>query len=56
LAGSSQALAAQRYASPSGTGTACTQASPCPIDVAAINAGTGDEVILAPATTHPLAT
>src|SRR3954454_24322417 len=53
LAGSTQALAAQRYASPSGTGTACTQASPCPIDVAAINASTGDEVILAPGDYSP---
>src|SRR3954447_3279864 len=53
LAGSSQALAAQRYASPSGSGSACTQVSPCPIDVAAINASTGDEVIVAPGDYSP---
>jgi hypothetical protein len=53
FAGGSQALAAQRYATPSGTGTACTQASPCAINVAAINAGAGDEVIVAPGDYSP---
>ncbi len=41
------ALAANRYASPLGSGTACTAAAPCGI-VQAINfAGSGDVVILA---------
>jgi hypothetical protein len=41
------AQAAQRFASPTGTDTACTQANPCSIVIAA-QAAVGDEVILEP--------
>jgi len=40
--------AAQRYASPTGTGTDCTAAKPCSIINAVENASTGDEVIVKP--------
>ncbi len=40
--------AAQRYASPTGTGTACSSASPCSIRQAVEHAGSNDEVIVAP--------
>ena len=53
LGGTSQALAAQRYASPSGSGSACTQPSPCAIQIAANNANMGDEVIVAPGDYSP---
>src|SRR5262249_32144839 len=53
LGGSAQALAAQRYASPSGSGSTCSQQSPCAIQVAANNAGMGDEVIVAPGDYFP---
>jgi hypothetical protein len=48
----SAASAAVRYAAPAGSGTACTQASPCGIQVAveAPAVADGDEVILAPGT------
>jgi hypothetical protein len=42
------ASAAQRYASPTGSGIACTSASPCSITQAVGNAITGDEVIINP--------
>jgi hypothetical protein len=45
---SSQALAAQRYASPTGSGSTCSQSSPCPLLTAANNASANDEVIVAP--------
>jgi hypothetical protein len=44
------ASAAQRFASPSGSGTACTEVAPCGIITAVNNAGNGDEVILGSAT------
>lgn len=42
--------AAQRYAAPGGTGSACTQATPCSLDVAVEDAAVadGDEVIVTP--------
>ena len=51
--GTSQALAATRYASPNGSGSACTQPSPCAIQIAVNNAGMGDEVIVAPGDYSP---
>lgn len=42
------ASAAQRFAGPAGTGTACTQAAPCSLGESTNNAGTGDEVIVLP--------
>jgi hypothetical protein len=48
LTGAPQAFAETRYAAPSGTGTACTQASPCGVETAVeIVAQNGDEVVLA---------
>src|SRR5215217_3188266 len=46
----SASAAAQRYASPTGTGTACSSASPCTIRQAVENASVGDEVIVRPGT------
>ena len=40
--------AAQRYASPTGSGAACTSASPCTITSAVNGASDGDEVIVTP--------
>src|SRR6187200_3426877 len=40
--------AAQRYATPTGSGTACTSASPCALTQALGGAGGGDEVIVNP--------
>lgn len=48
LAAPAGASAAQRYASPSGSGSACTQAAPCTFVEAANNALANDEVIVAP--------
>jgi hypothetical protein len=45
--GTGSALAAQRFASPVGTGTTCSQPSPCSIVTAVNSAGVGDEVIVA---------
>src|SRR5262249_39393573 len=45
--GSALAAGAQRYASPTGSGTACTSASPCSISQAITGAAIGDEVTLA---------
>ncbi len=42
------AQAVQRYAAPSGTGTECTQATPCALSEAAGAAKAGDEVIVTP--------
>jgi hypothetical protein len=42
----------QRYASPSGAGTACTSAAPCTITRAIKHATAGDEVIVEPGTYH----
>ena len=41
------ALAVQRYASPTGLGTTCSQVAPCSLVTAVNNAGGGDEVIVA---------
>ena len=46
--GSAPALAAQRYATPSGTAVACTQATPCSLATAIEGAAKGDEVIVEP--------
>ena len=50
LAAAAQASAAQRFASPTGTGTACTEASPCSLQTAVEDPAVmdGDEVIMAP--------
>ena len=40
--------ATQRYASPSGSGTACSSAGPCEIAQAITGAQSGDEVIVMP--------
>lgn len=46
------AQAAQRYADPGGSGTACTQGSPCSLDTAVEDSSVadGDEVIVMPGT------
>jgi len=44
------AEAAQRYASTTGSGTACTSAAPCDIVQAFNGSGAGDEVIVSPGT------
>ncbi len=49
----SNAFAAQRYASPTGSGSTCSQASPCPIQIAANDANPGDEVIVTPGDYSP---
>ena len=50
LAGSAEA--AQRYASPTGTGTACTEGTPCSLDTAVEDpsVNNGDEIIVTPGT------
>jgi hypothetical protein len=51
--------ATERFASPSGTGTACTLAAPCEIVTAVNNAATGDDITIEPGTygsPTPLAT
>ena len=48
LGGPSVAAAAQRYAAPGGSGTACTVTAPCALGVALNGAAGGDEVIVAP--------
>lgn len=48
--GAAEASAAQRYASPSGSGTACSSGSPCSLQVATESASAGDEVIVGPGT------
>jgi hypothetical protein len=47
LLGAGGAQAAQRYAAPDGTGSACTQQEPCSLADAANGASNGDEVIVA---------
>jgi hypothetical protein len=47
------AAAAQRYASPGGGGTACTQAAPCGFETAVEGAADGDEVIVLPGVHTP---
>lgn len=51
--GASQAHAAQRYADPAGTGTACSAALPCDLLEAVNNAASTDEVIVGPGTYNP---
>jgi hypothetical protein len=46
-AAASASAATQRYASPTGSGTACTAAAPCSVAQAITGASLGDEVILA---------
>jgi hypothetical protein len=52
LIASAPAAAAPRYASPTGSGTSCTEAAPCDLETAVEGVGTlnGDEVIVAPGT------
>ncbi len=40
--------AAQRYASPTGSGSACSSGTPCPIQTAFGSASPGDEIIVSP--------
>jgi hypothetical protein len=56
FAGSAQALAAQRYASPTGSGTACSSGSPCSIQTAFTDQNLGDEIIVAPGDYNSIAT
>jgi N-acetylneuraminic acid mutarotase len=48
LVGAAPGLAAVRYASPTGSGTSCSQQSPCDLTEAAANANTNDEIVVAP--------
>jgi hypothetical protein len=48
LLAASPALAAQRFAASTGSGTACSSGSPCTIQQAFTGAGTGDEIVIAP--------
>lgn len=48
LAAPASAGAVQRFASPAGTGAACTQGQPCPLATALGAAVSGDEVLVAP--------
>jgi Kelch motif/Galactose oxidase, central domain len=47
LLGAAPAFAATRYAAPNGSGTTCSQQSPCSLTEAAGNAATNDEVVVA---------
>jgi hypothetical protein len=47
LSATSAAAAAQRYASPTGSGTACSSGSPCSLQTAFVQENPGDEIILA---------
>jgi hypothetical protein len=53
LAAAPTALATQRFASPTGTGTECTQMAPCSLNEAVGAAKAGNEVILTPGTYSP---
>jgi hypothetical protein len=53
---SSASAATQRYATPAGSGTACTSASPCSIVTAVEGGKLDDEVIIAPGDYHLTAT
>lgn len=55
IAASPAMAATQRYASPGGSGTACTQSSPCAVDTA-FDGNSGDEVIVAPGDYGPVST
>ena len=59
LAAPAASAATERFASPSGTGTACTLAAPCEIVTAVNNAMNGDDITIEPGTygsPTPLAT
>lgn len=47
LASAAPAAAAERHASPNGSGTKCTRAEPCSLAQAIVKAADGDEIILA---------
>ena len=47
LCAASTAVAAQRYAAPNGSGSACSSGSPCAIGIAFTGANNGDEIIIA---------
>jgi hypothetical protein len=49
---SSASAATQRYASPAGSGTACSAAAPCTVQQAIDGASSGDEVIVSPGDYH----
>jgi hypothetical protein len=53
--GSAHALAAQRYASPAGSGSACTSGTPCDLQTAVNGSSAGDEVIVNPGDYGPIA-
>src|SRR6201989_1169445 len=48
IAASPAGAASQRYASPTGSGTACTSGNPCKIDTAVTGQNPGDEIIVNP--------
>jgi hypothetical protein len=54
LIAASSAAAAQRYASPSGSGSACSSGSPCNIQTAFSGASSGDEIIVTPGDYGPI--
>lgn len=54
LVAASPAAAAQRYAAPSGSGSACTSQSPCGLHNAFTGANNGDEIIVTPGDYGPI--
>ena len=56
IATASAAQAANRFATPAGTGLACTAVAPCAIETAIGGVGNGDDVTLAPGTYGSVAT
>jgi hypothetical protein len=56
LSSAAGAAAADRFASPSGSGTACTQVAPCDIVTAVNKAADKDDVTIEPGTYGPLST
>ena len=56
LLSASVAVAADRFASPNGSGSACTQAAPCDIVTAVNSASANDDVTIEPGSYGPLAT
>jgi hypothetical protein len=55
LVPSSDAFAAERWASPAGAGTDCTAAAPCALDTAVDGAAANDDVVVTPGT-YPVTT
>jgi hypothetical protein len=53
LSAASASAATTRYAAPGGSGSTCSQTSPCAIQIAVNDAGAGDEVIIAPGDYSP---